>query len=66
MEAIDIWRTATLLIRQHVDAAGFVAARRADELLTAGDHLGCSVWIKVGRAIGALRREKARAGEAVN
>jgi len=34
MEEIDIWRTATLLIRQHGDDAVFEAALRADGLLT--------------------------------
>jgi hypothetical protein len=30
---LDIWRAATLLIRQHGDDAEIVAAQRADELL---------------------------------
>jgi len=32
MEEIDIWRTATLLIKQHDTEAGWVAAQRADAL----------------------------------
>ena len=38
MDELDIWRTATLLIRQHGDAAGFVAAQRADAPLDQGDY----------------------------
>jgi hypothetical protein len=63
---IDIWRTATLLIRQHGEDADFVAAQRADELLGNGDHLGCAVFLQIKRAIETLKREKPREGEAVN
>jgi hypothetical protein len=66
MEEIDISRTATLLIRQHGDDAGFVAAQRADAQLRKGDELGCSVWLKVYRAMEALRRKKPRKGEATH
>jgi hypothetical protein len=63
MGEIDIWRTVTLLIRQHGDEAGFVAAHCADAQL-ANDELGRSAWMKVYRAIEALRHEKPGDGEA--
>ena len=63
---IDIWRTAHLLMKQHGDDAGFVAAQRADALMAQGDRLGCAVWFKIWHAIKALQSEKPREGEAVN
>jgi hypothetical protein len=63
---IDIWRTAHVLMKQHGKDAGFVAAQRADALLARGDQLGCSVFIKVWRAIRTLQRTKPRDGEAAN
>jgi hypothetical protein len=53
-------------MKQHGHDAGFVAAQRADALLAEGDHLGCSVFVKIVRAIEILRREKPRPDEAVN
>jgi hypothetical protein len=50
MDEIVIWRTAHVLVAQH-DAAEIVAAQRADELLEAGDRLGCLVFTKIRRAI---------------
>ena len=66
MEEIDIWRTASLLITQHGYAAGFAAAQRADALLAKNDYQGVAVWMRVGRAITALEREKPREGEGLN
>ena len=66
MEEIDIWRTATLLIRQHGGDAAFFAAQRADALLTGGDPTGGLVWLKVFRAIEELKRQAPREGETLN
>jgi hypothetical protein len=66
MESVDVWRTAHLLITLHGEHAGFFAAQRADELLAAGDRLGCSVFMQVHRAIKDLSRQAPREGEAVN
>jgi hypothetical protein len=66
IDEIEIWRTAHLLLKQHGEDAHFVAARRADALLAQGDHLGCSVFVKIVRAIESLRRERPREGETVN
>ena len=66
MEEIDIWRTAQLLFKQHGIRAAFFATQRADELLVSGDHIGCSIWIRISRAIGDLGRQKPRDDEAAN
>jgi len=66
MEEFDIWRTATLLIRQHGDAAGFAAGQRADALFAKNDYLGVAVWMRIHRAIEELERQAPRDGEALN
>ena len=48
---IDIWRAATLLIRQHRENAEIVAAQRADELWERADHEGRLVWLRIKRAV---------------
>ncbi len=52
---IDIWRAATLLIRQHGENAEIVAARRIDELWHREDHEGRAVWLRIKRAIAELQ-----------
>ena len=61
---LDVYRAAGLLIKQHGEDAGFVAADRADELLKAGDAEGLMVWRMIVTAIGALQRGR-RDGEPV-
>jgi hypothetical protein len=55
-----------LLFKQHGIRAAFFAIQRADELLVSGDDTGCSIWIRISRAIGDLGRQKPRDDEAVN
>ena len=52
---IDIWRAATLLVRQHADDAEIVAAQRADEMLDRGERAGQLVWLRIRRAIAELQ-----------
>ena len=66
MDERDIWSTAHVLMKQYGDEATLIAARRSDALLDQGDTLGCSVWLKIIKAIEDLKREKPREGEAVN
>lgn len=47
----DIWRAATLLIRQHGENAEIVATQRAQELWAREDHEGRAVWLRIKRAI---------------
>jgi hypothetical protein len=63
---LDIYRTASVLIREHGDEADLVAAQRADEFLEKGDMDGSAVWRRVLKAINEIRREEPHEGEAVN
>ena len=63
---LDIYRTASVLIREHGDQADLVAAERADGFLEAGDVDGCSVWKRVLAAIKEIQRDEPREGETVN
>jgi hypothetical protein len=64
-DQIDIYRTASLMIREHGSEANIHAAIRSDELLEAGDTECASVWRQVVKAIQELQRG-ARPGEAIN
>jgi len=63
---LDIYRTASVLIREHGDEADLVAAVRADSFLEAGDMDGSAVWRRVLKAIKEIWREERHEGEAVN
>jgi hypothetical protein len=63
---LDIYRTASVLIREHGDEADLVAAQRADCFLEAGDVDGQMIWKRVLKAIKEIQREVPRDGEAVN
>ncbi len=41
---LDIYRSATVLIREHGEDAALEAAQRADGRLERGDLEGCVVW----------------------
>jgi hypothetical protein len=59
MEAIDVYRAAKLLIKQHgALGAEIHAAQRADEMLEAGDMDGRRVWLRVLEAIKELSDTK--------
>lgn len=66
MHPIDIWQTATLLMRHYGNEASFNAACRADVLLEKGDDIGFAVWVRILHAIEELERREPRAGERVN
>ena len=52
--ALDIWRSAKLLVDQHDANAAIRAAQRADQLLAAGDIEGRAVWLRVLAAVKGL------------
>jgi hypothetical protein len=52
---LDIWRAATLLIKQHGEDAEIIAAQRADLMLDRGDREGQLVWLRIRRAIAELQ-----------
>jgi hypothetical protein len=63
---LDIWRAASLLIKQHGDDAPWVAVLRADELLAKGDPLGYETFKRIAKAIDELRRGEPTKGDAIN
>ncbi len=52
---LDIYRTATVIIKQHGEDAPIEAAMRADAILEAGDLDGLAVWKRVLRAVEELQ-----------
>ena len=59
---LDIWRAASLLIRQHGSDAEIMASQRADMMLERGDIEGQRVWMRIRRAV--LELEAAPSGPA--
>ena len=63
---IDIYRTASVLIREHGVDAALEAAQSADAMLEKGCLDGQRVWKRVLAAVTEIQREECREGEAVN
>jgi hypothetical protein len=61
---LDIYRTASVLIREHGEEADLVAAMRADSFLEAGAMDGSAVWKRVLKAIKEIERQERLEGEA--
>ena len=59
MTEIEIWRSANILLKQFGGEAVFIATNRADALLDQGDMQGCSVWMRIAKAITDLERNTA-------
>ena len=55
LAGFQIWRAATLLIRQHGAGAASEATRRAGQMLDRGDGDGWQVWARIRLAIEALQ-----------
>ena len=55
---LDIFRSASVLVKQHGQDAPIQAAMRADELLEAGDLDGYAVWKRIRRAAEELQRKE--------
>ncbi len=64
--ALDIYRSAKLLIDQHSEDAARHAAMRADALLEAGDIEGRRVWRRILEAIEELQRTRPRRDESTH
>ena len=52
---IDIYRAASVLIREHGDQDLIESAQRADAMLDKGDLDGQAVWMRMLRASGSFR-----------
>ncbi len=63
---LDIYRTASVLIRKHGQDAPIHAAMRADAMLDKGDMDGCAVWKRILRAVEELQRVEPGGGARVN
>ncbi len=63
---LDIYRTASVLIRDYGDEADLVAAMRADAMLEKGSLDGLRVWKRVLAAVKEIQRQEPREGDAVN
>ncbi len=55
---IDIYRSASVLIREHGAGAALEAAQRADALLASGDMDGCAVWKRIVAAVEEIERRE--------
>lgn len=60
---LDLWRAANLMVERHGNDAALVAAKRADEMLAAGDTEGQLVWKRILAAINELQRTSLAANE---
>ncbi len=47
---LDIFRSASLLMKQHGEDAPIQAAMRADAMLEKGDLDGCAMWKRIVKA----------------
>jgi hypothetical protein len=62
MEEIDIWRSATLLLKQCGGDADAHSARHVAAVIQRGDAEGEAVWERIMRAIRELQRLGAQPG----
>jgi hypothetical protein len=60
---LDIFRSASLLVKRHGQDAPIHAAMRADAMLEKGDRDGCAVWRRVLWAVEELRKREPASGE---
>ncbi len=60
---LEIYRTATVLIREHGEDAALEAAQRADAMLEVGDMEGAASWRRVLKAVEEVQRKKRAPGE---
>ena len=63
---IDIYRSASVLIRERGEGAALEAAQRADAMLARGDMDGCAVWKRIVAAIEEIERTQRREEEAAH
>ena len=63
---IDIYRSASVLVREHGDGAALEAAQRADAMLERGDMEGCAVWKRIVAAVEEIQRKERREEEAAH
>ncbi len=62
----DIYRAASVIIKQYGEDAPIHAAMRADATLKAGDLDGYAVWKRIVRAVEKLQGTVPKSGEALH
>ncbi len=60
---LDIYRAASVIIKQYGQDAPIHAATRADAMLETGDLGGYAVWKRILRAVGELQGTAPKSGE---
>ncbi len=55
---LNIYRSASVLMRQHGEDAPIEAAMRADAMLESGDLDGYAVWRRIVKAVEEIQRTK--------
>ena len=63
---LDVYRTASVPIREHGDEADLVSAERADAMLDMGNLDGQRVWKRILAAVKAIQRQEQQASDAMN
>ena len=66
MIPVDIYRGASVILKQYGQDAPIHAAMRADAMLEKGDVEGYSVWKRILRVVEELQRAVPKSGEAVH
>ena len=56
---LDIWHAANDLLLRYGKRATVQAARRMDDCLRTGDHLGQREWLRILRAVESMQGKKA-------
>ena len=64
--ALDIYRSAKLLVDRHGDEAPIFAAMEADAMLDKGDLDGQAVWLRILKAVENMLTDKPGDGETVH
>ena len=62
----DIFRSASVIMKQHGEEAPIEAAMRADAMLEAGDLDGLAVWKRILKAVEEIQGTEPKSGEAVH
>ena len=63
---LEIFSSASVLIREHGAGADLEAAQRADAMLERGDMDGCATWKRIVAAVEEIQRTERREEEAAH
>ncbi len=63
---LDIYRAASVILKQYGEKARLHATMRADAMREAGDPDGSAMWKRILRVVEDLQRKAPKSGEAVH